>query len=150
MEWWSKVKNWALEGMNDKKPIQFNETEYVPKIHLAWAECLRGNQEIARWLNENGYEELVKASSALHGNRLAREWLAANNYPQLMALVSAIEGDEKALKWLEEYHFELFFNLARAVLKDQDGLTWIGENCTEDIPILGQAFYEVQSKFRAF
>jgi hypothetical protein len=150
MVWWKKVKNWALEGMEEKAPLQFNPTEYHPKINLAWSACLRGDENIIRWLNENGYNEIVQASAALHGNQNAREWLVVNNYPQLMAFISAIEGDEKALKWLEEYHFDLFFYLSLAILKDKRGLDWIGENCSEDIAVLGQSLFEVQRKFRSF
>ena len=43
--------------------------DYEPKILLAFAETLSGNQEIFNWLMQNGYPELGALSMSMRGTR---------------------------------------------------------------------------------
>jgi len=70
--------------------------EYEPKILLAFAETLSGNQEIFDWLMKNGYQELGALSMSMRGSEQAFTWLMKNGYPHFGALDRAIDGDPKA------------------------------------------------------
>lgn len=150
MKIWNKIKEWALREdvvEEDSSVVAFKETNYPPKINLAWGACLQGDEKIIQWMLLNGYIELVKCSAALYGNEDARKWLMDNNYPQLMALIQGAEKDMKALHWLKKNNFILFYNMALAIAKREEGVLWVNENCTEDILFVCKAMYEVQCRF---
>jgi hypothetical protein len=131
------------------EPIQKLEVkniDYHPKVILAWAKALEGHAEIATWLNENGYEELVIANAAINLKNEARTWLMQNGYPHLMAMIHGAEGDLKAQKWLLANNFELLYFIAMAVENEQEAWNWIKQNATQDIFLLTQTIKKVKDK----
>lgn len=110
--------------------------DYPAKIILAWAKAIEGHQDLLKWLNENGYEELVMATYAIKLKQEAREWLTQNGYAHLMAFINAAEGNEKALKWLYAHQFHLLYYMALAIEDDQEAWKWLKTKSTQDIFLL--------------
>lgn len=133
MKFWDKIKDWALEGNDDELNVNMNAFDYHPKIILAWKVCLTGNKEISKWLAENGYIELVKASAAILGHEDSRVWLMENGYPHLMAFINAIEEEEKAFQWLKRYNYEKLYFMANAINDDLLAWQWLHANASEDV-----------------
>lgn len=109
---------------------------YHPKIILAWAKAIEGNNDLLNYLNENGFEELFMATYALKLKDEARAWLMKNGYPHLMAFVNAAEGNEQALKWLEINQFTVLYYMALAIDGEENGyqgFAWIKHHATPDI-----------------
>lgn len=131
---------------SDIRKVEMKRLDYHPKIILAWAKALEGNQELASWLKDNGYEELVYANAAILLMNEARDWLMQNGYPHLMAMIHAAEGDEKAQKWLLSNDFEILYHIALAVENEQDSWKWLKENATQDLFILAQTIKLVKDQ----
>lgn len=108
-----------------KANISFAEFTYPPKIILAWIKALEGNQDLTKFLYENGYEELFFLNQALTLKQEAREWLMKNGYPHLMAFVNAAEGNESAQHWLQVHGFEFLYNAAIAIDDEEAGFNWL-------------------------
>ncbi len=144
--------NWFKKKGNPEKAIVRPELvpmkpiDYPPKIILAWAKAVEGNDEIVVWLKENGYEELAMATYAIYLKEAARDWLTKNGYPQLMAFINAAEGNEKAQRWLLLHDFEILYHMALAIEDEQESWKWLGENVTADLFLLAQSIKKVKDK----
>ena len=141
-----KKRNKSASGPPAFQKVGIKRLDYHPKIILAWAKALEGNPELAIWLKENGFEELVFANAAIYLKDEARKWLLNNGYPHLMAMIHAAEGDEKAQKWLLNNDFELLYHIALAVENEQDSWKWLKQHATQDIFILAQTIKTVKDR----
>lgn len=135
-----------------KKPmkLKIKPFNYHPKIILAWAKAIEGNEELLNYLNENEFKELVMATYAIQLKDQAREWLMDNGYPHVMAMINAAEGNPEALNWLKKNKFELFYNMALAIDGDNNGFIWIKHNASPDIYILTTAIKQVKDEIEDF
>ena len=125
--------------------VQLKALDYHPKVILAWAKAMEGNQDLANWLKDNGFEELVFANAAIYLKQEARNWLMQNGYPHLMAMIHAAEGDERAQKWLLANDFEILYHIALAVEDEQESWAWLKNNTTQDIFLLAQMIRTVKN-----
>jgi hypothetical protein len=141
---WFKRKA-ATKNITIQK-VGLKAIDYPPKIILAWAKAIEGNDDLMRWLKENGYSELVMATFAIYLKKEARDWLVTNGYAHLMAMINASEGSERAQKWLQKHNFNLLFHMAMAVEDDQESWGWLGKNTSADIFLLTQAIKKVKDK----
>ena len=123
------------------KPIN-----YPAKIILAWAKAIEGNEDLRKWLNENGYPELTMAIYAIELKEEARKWLMNNGYPHLMAMINGAEGNEQAQNWLKVHHFDILYHMAQAIEDEQESWQWLGKNVTADMFILTQSIKAVKDK----
>lgn len=146
--WFKRKKEKEAEKNTVQKPIitPLKPLAYPPKIILAWSKAIEGNQEIIKWLKENGYHELVVASSAILLNNDARDWLMKNGYPHLMAMINASEGKISAQKWLKANKFELLFHIAMAVENEKESWFWLKKHSSIDIVILAQTIKKIKDK----
>ncbi len=126
--------------------VPLKSIDYSPKIILAWAKAIEGNEEITRWLKENGYEELAMATFAIYLKDDARNWLQQNGYFQLMAMINAAEGNEGAQRWLLKNDFEILYHIALAVEDEQSSWAWLKHQTTQDIFILAQTIKIIKDK----
>lgn len=146
------ILNW-FKGKKDRK-ISVDETNkmvlkpinYHPKVILAWAKAIEGNDELLRWLKENGYEELFMATYAIYLKEEARDWLQKNGYAQLLAFINASEGNESAQKWLLVHDFEILHHMALAIEDESTSWEWLGKNVTADMFLLTQTIKKVKDK----
>lgn len=118
---------------------------YPPKVIVAWAEAINGNQEIRNWLISNGFAELGLFVYALHLQREAREWLMKNGFPHLMALINGAEGNPNALLWLRKHGFDVLEKVALAGDNDDDALLWLMRNELKDMALVAQRIREVKN-----
>jgi hypothetical protein len=130
MNWFKKI--FGKEPLEKRKQVQsakanvmYCSLNYPPKILLAWIKALEGNNDLAKFLLENGYEEIFYLNQALALKQEARDWLLNNGYPHLMAFVNACEGNESAQKWLQVHGFEFLFQAAIAIDDEMDGFDWL-------------------------
>lgn len=137
-------KNKNKKEQPSVQKVTYKPLDYHPKIILAWAKALEGNEEIAVYLKDNGFEELIYANAAILLMPEARDWLMANGYPHLMAMIHAAEGDEKAQKWLLANDFEILYHIALAVENEQDSWKWLKLNGTQDIFILALTIKKIK------
>lgn len=128
------------------KNIAIRPFEYHPKIILAWAKGIEGNADLLKYLNENGFEELVQAARAIHGKERARSWLLENGYPQVTAFIRAYEKDPQALNWLMSHKFELFYFMALAVRDEDEGFVWINKNSTQEFFLLTKVIKHIKEE----
>lgn len=128
------------------KPVGIKPIDYPTRIILAWSESIGGNRDISKWLNENGYPELVIAASAIYLKNDARTWLVENGYAHLMAMIHAAEGDKKAQDWLKKHKFHLLYHMAMAIENENDSWLWLKHNATPDIFILTSKIKTVKDK----
>jgi len=148
MSWLKKI--FGKEPLQDKKVvsgkanIEFANLNYPPKIMLAWGEALKGNTEIARFLLDNGYEELFHTTQAILLKQEARDWLMKNGYPHLMAMVNAAEGNESALHWLEVHGFEMLYHVANAIEGQMESFEWLRAHADEFIFQLTKTIKQVK------
>jgi hypothetical protein len=140
---WFKKKDRKVE-VGQTSSTSLKSLDYHPKIIVAWAKALEGNKELASWLNDNGYPELVMASSAIYLKTDARKWLQENGYAHLMAFINAAEGNASAQKWLLVHDFEILYHMALAIEDEQDSWKWLGENATQDLFLLTQTIKRVK------
>jgi hypothetical protein len=143
---WFKKKKIKQISASDILKVEMKSINYSPKIILAWAYAIDGNEEFAKFLADNGYLELNMFASALHLKNEARSWLMQNGFPHLMAMINACEGDEKALKWLKMNGLELLSQIALAVEDDETAWDWLKQNATEDLFILTKSIKKVKDK----
>jgi len=143
--WFKKNKTKQI-SVNDIQKVGMKPMDYPPKIILAWAKAIEGNEEIAKFLAENGYLEHNMAASDIYLKPAARNWLMQNGYPHLMAMINASEGDQKALKWLNMNGFELLANIALAVEGEEEGWTWLKYNASQDLFHLAQSIKKVKDQ----
>lgn len=135
----------SVNGKQPKKAV-VKVLNYHPKIILAWAKAIEGNDELGKWLNENGYKELVIATAAIKLNTEARDWLMENGYPHLMAMINAAEGIESAQKWLLKNKYTLLYHIAMAVEDEKESWIWLKKQATPDVIILAQNIKIVKDK----
>lgn len=143
--WFKKNKTKQI-SVNDIQKVVMKPINYPPKIILAWAKAIEGNEEIAKFLADNGYLELNMASAAIFLKPEARTWLMQNAYPHLMAMIHAAEGDQKALKWLRMNGFDLLAAIALAVEGENEAWDWLKNNATQDLFILAQSIKKVKDQ----
>jgi hypothetical protein len=129
---------------------------YHPKIILAWAKAIEGDEKFLTYLNENGFKELVMATHALQLSDKAREWLMENGYPHVMAMINAAEGNAQALAWLKKNDFLVFCHMALAIdhenepsASDPTGFYWLKKYATPDIFILTEAIQKMKDEIEA-
>jgi len=144
MNWFKKKKRKAAPSQI--KVTQMKALNYPPKIILAWAKAIEGNEKITAWLKENGYEELAMATFAIYLRNDARDWLQKNGFPHLMAMINAAEGNESAQKWLFAHNFEMLYHIALAVEHEQESWAWLKHNSTQDVFILAQTIKIIKDK----
>jgi len=141
---WFKKSNKTYQPKVEKSILK--NISYPPKIILAWTKAMQGNTEISKWLNDNGYKELVFASAAIHLKEDARQWLMKNGYAHLMAMINASEGDENAQKWLLKFKFELLYHIAMISEYQNDSMIWLKRNGTPDLFLFAIALRDVKDK----
>lgn len=140
--WFKKKKRQIIANELSKTPL--NRIDYPPKIILAWCKAIEGNNEILQWLNDNGYEELVRATYAIFLKDEDREWLQNNGYAHLLAMINAAEGNESAQQWLMTHNFEILYHIALAVEDDQESFKWLNIHTTQDIFLLAKSIKKVK------
>lgn len=133
-------------SVDQLKATQLKSINYDPKIILAWAKAVEGNDDIMLWLKENGYTELFMATYAIYLKEEAREWLQKNGYAHLMAFINAAEGNESAQKWLKTHQFDLLYHMAMAIEDEEESWQWLRQNSSQDIFILTRSIKEVKDK----
>jgi hypothetical protein len=85
------------------KPMELKPIQYDPKVILAWAKAIEGDEKLQDWLNLNGYRELYAGVLAIYLQDKPRDWLMENGYPHLMAMINADKkAAEKAAKEAED------------------------------------------------
>lgn len=124
--------------------VEMKSLDYSPKILVAWAKAVEGNQEFLDFLKNNGYEELNTACAAIKLNDKARTWLMENGYPHLLAFIQAAESNKKALRWLESNGFDLLAKMARAIDAEREALDWLQNTQPVDIVVLTMAIKKVK------
>lgn len=144
LNWFKSKKKKPEVQVTKPEIIPMKPMNYHPKIILAWVKALEGNQEITKWLNENGYTELTIACSAIYLKDEARTWLMENGYPHLLAMINASEGNLQALRWLEKNNMDILANMAKAVEDDQNAWAWLKHNATQDLFILTQTIKRIK------
>ena len=143
--WFNKGKKRKVNVENtERTPLK--PIDYHPKIILAWAKAIEGNDDLVLWLNNNGFEELVMATYAIYLKQEAREWLKANGYAHILAFINAAEGNESAQKWLFTHDFEILYHMALAIENEQVSWKWLGDNVTPDLFLLTQTIKKVKDQ----
>lgn len=142
--WFKKKKREIIAAELSK--TQLKRIDYHPKIIVAWAKAIEGNDDIMAWLKENGYEELTMATFAIYLKEEARNWLQENGYAHLLAMINAAEGNESAQKWLLTHDFEILYHIAMAVEDDQSSWQWLGTNAPADLFLLAQSIKKVKDQ----
>jgi len=145
-KWFKKKEKGLAKNVGDIKTVPVKPLNYHPKIILAWAKAIEGNDDLMLWLKENGYPELTMATYAIYLKEEARQWLTKNGYPHLMAMINAAEGNEIAQKWLLAHDFEILYHMAMAIENEQDSWTWLGKNVTADMFLLTQTIKKVKDQ----
>lgn len=121
---------------------------YPTKVLIAWGECISGNNEITKWLMQNGYKELGIFRYALHNQDESREWLMKNGHPELMAVINGAEGNPQALMWLEKHGFSVLAHVARVGDGDQKSFQWLKINQPE-LAMIGKKIQIVKDEIQA-
>lgn len=142
--WFKRKKRQIVASELSKTPLK--RIDYPPKIILAWAKAIEGNGDIIKWLNENGYEELVMASYAILLKEEARDWLQVNGYAHLLAMINAAEGNESAQKWLLVHDFEILYHIAMAVENEESSWHWLSKNAPADLFILAKSIKKIKDQ----
>ncbi len=143
--WFGKRKKRAVRP-EDLKKTGLKPIDYHPKIILAWAKAVEGNEDLLLWLKENDYNELVMATYAIYLREEARTWLQDNGYAHLLAFINAAEGNESAQKWLETHGFETLYHMALAIEDVQESWGWLSKHVTADMFLLTQNIKKVKDK----
>ena len=124
--------------------ILIKNVVYPSKVLLAWAESIKGNQEIYNWLISNKYTELAMFSTAAHNDPICRQWLMDNGFPHLMAVINGAEGNEAAVKWLIENNFEALSHVARAADGKLRDFQWLKNRSQFELANVAKALKEVK------
>lgn len=133
-------------SIEDTKKVITKDFSYHPKIILAWAKAIEGNNNLLDYLNKQNLKELVMATHAIRLKDKARDWLMKNGYPHVMAMINASEGNRQAMEWLKMNDFEVFYNMARAIDDEPEGFVWLKENATQDIFLLTKSIKKVKDE----
>ncbi len=142
LNWFKKKKRQIVASELSKTPLK--NIDYPPKILLAWAKAIEGNDQILNWLKENDYKELYMATYAIKLKDDARNWLQANGFAHLLAMINAAEGNESAQKWLLVHGFEILYHIAMAVENEESSWDWIGKNAPLDVYLLAKSIKKVK------
>ncbi len=142
---WFRTKKRQINA-NALSKIPLKRIDYDARIILAWAKAIEGNKKILQWLNDNGFEELVRATYAIYLKQEDRDWLQANGYAHLLAMINAAEGNESAQQWLKTHNFEILYHIALAVEEEQESFAWLGKHAPPDIFILTQSIKKVKDQ----
>ena len=145
-----KKKKVHIPSDKEKKVVPMKALDYPPKILLAWAKAIEGEDEFSEWLKFNGFLELHTACSAIKLNTKARDWLMDNGYPHLLAFIQASEGDKHADAWLDRNKFKLLLNMARAIDGDNEVYQWVKISQSVDIYILMVAIKKIKDQIEDF
>jgi hypothetical protein len=144
---WFKKKEKALpKKVEDVQMVHIKPIDYHPKIILAWAKAIEGNDDLMLWLKDNGYPELTMATYAIYLKEEARDWLTKNGYPHLMAMIHGAEGNEMAQKWLLAHDFMILYHMALAIEDEEESWVWLGKNVSPDMFILTQSIKKVKDQ----
>lgn len=143
--WFKKNKNRKVNIENTER-IPLKPLDYHPKVILAWAKAIDGNDDLVLWLKNNGYEELAMATYAIYLKQEARLWLKENGFAHILAFINASEGNESAQKWLFTHDFEILYHMAQAIEDEQASWKWLGDNVTPDLFLLTQTIKKVKDK----
>ena len=150
-----KIGNPIDEALKKKKRVivasELSKTElkridYPPKIIIAWAKAIEGNDDLMFWLKENDYEELTMATFAIYLKDEARNWLQDNGYAHLLAMINAAEGNESAQKWLLVHGFDVLYHVAMAVENENSSWEWLGKNAPVDLFLLAKSIKKIKDK----
>ena len=141
--WFKKSKN-NLVVQKAQTRIIVNPGNYPAKILLAWSKAVEGNQDILKWLGENGYKELTLSCWAINLDEEARSWLMSNGYPHLMAFINAAEGNIKAQHWLEKHNFMVYLHMAKAIDGDAESYRWLNKNSNQEVFMLTKSIEKVK------
>jgi len=144
INWFKKKKREIIAA--DLSKTQLKRIDYHPKVILAWAKAIEGNDSFMLWLKENGFEELTMATFAIYLRDDARNWLQENGFAHLLAMINAAEGNESAQQWLLTHDFEILYHIAMAVEDEQTSWVWLQENAPADLFIFAQSFKKVKDK----
>ena len=142
--WFKKKKREIIAADLSKTPL--NNVDYHPKIIMAWAKAIDGDDEFMLWLKENGFEELTMATFAIYLKDDARNWLQDNGYAHLLAMINAAEGNESAQQWLLTHNFEVLYHIAMAVESEESSWEWLGKNAPADLFILARSIKGIKDK----
>lgn len=142
---WFKRKKREIIA-KDLSKTALHHLDYHPKIILAWAKAIDGEDHFMLWLKENGYEELTMATFAIYLKDDARNWLQDNGYAHLLAMINAAEGNESAQQWLLTHNFEILYHIALAVEEEQSSWEWLGKNAPADIFLLTKSIKKIKDK----
>ena len=115
--------------------------EYPTNVLLGFCETFKGNEEIHRFLTENGYAELAALSSAIRGSEEAFDILF-KTHPELAALDSAIDNQPQAYLWLKRFNLDFYIIFADACRKKPDALAWLTNNNQELFLRLANIIYD--------
>ncbi len=132
MNWFKKI--FGKESLNEKVSAiqqinsEFAHLNYPPKVLLAWIKAIEGNNNLALFLYENGYEELFHTTQALFLKEEARNWLMNNGYAHLLAFVNSCEGNANAQRWLQMHGFETLFHVSNAADGEMTSFGWLKTN----------------------
>jgi hypothetical protein len=146
LNWFKKKEKKQAKKIEDVQVVPIKLINYHPKIILAWAKAIEGNDELMLWLKDNGFPELTVATYAIYLKEDARQWLTNNGYPHLMAMINAAEGNVLAQRWLLAHDFEILYHMALAIEDEQDSWEWLGKNVTPDMFLLTQSIKKVKDK----
>lgn len=144
LNWFRKKKREIVA--HELSKTQLHRLDYHPKIILAWAKAIEGNDELMFWLKDNGFEELTMATFAIYLKDEARKWLQENGFAHLLAMINAAEGNESAQQWLLTHNFEVLYHIALAVEDDQLSWDWLGKNAPADLFLLAKAIKKVKDQ----
>ena len=144
--WFKKKGKVQAKQADEVQKVLMNSVDYHPKIILAWAKAIEGNDDFMLWLKENGFPELTMATYAIYLKDEARDWLLKNGYPHLMAMINGAEGNEVAQKWLLAHGFDTFYHMALAIESEQESWEWLGKNVSPDYFILTKAIKKVKDQ----
>ena len=148
MGWFKKNKK-SKEKTSEKESltkVPLRPIQYSNMVILAWAKAVEGNQDLQKWLVENGYEELVHFSFAIRLKEDSRVWLMDNGYAHLMAMINGCEGNVHAQKWLLEFGFHNLYHVARAIDYEQDSWKWLAIKKRNQLAILAKSIQKVKDK----
>lgn len=143
--WFGKKKKREVNPA-DMQKTGLKPIDYHPKIILAWAKAVEGNDDLLLWLKENGYNELVMATYAIYLKEEARQWLQQNGYAHLLAFINGAEGNESAQHWLNVHGFEILYHMALAVEDDQNSWAWLSKHVTADMFLLTKSIKKVKDQ----
>lgn len=142
--WFKRKKRQIIA--KDLSSTALKRIDYDPKIILAWAKAIEGNDEFMFWLKENGFEELTMATFAIYLKDDARNWLQDNGYAHLLAMINAAEGNSSAQQWLLVHDFEILYHIAMAVEDEKSSWEWLGNNTPADIFLLTKSIKKIKDK----